>query len=136
MTKRRGKQKARGSQKTQETRGRGWKTRTQRAYPVTLRLKVVEQVERGTSVAEAARVFGPMEHTIRAWLAAYRKGGVEALVPKPVEAPKRKAKAGTEVKRDAVLEMKESHPEYGTRRVRDALSRFEALGVSEHEVRR
>jgi transposase InsO family protein len=137
MAKRRSKQKAKGKTKAGAlAKGRGWETRTCRSYPVTFRLKVVEQVERGVSVSEVARIFGPMEHTIRGWLASYRKGGVDALVPKPLVPPTRKPKAGAAVKRAAVLEVKDAHPEYGTRRVRDALSRFQALGVSEHEVRR
>ena len=48
MTKRRGKQQGRVGKKQQA--GRGWKTRTLRAYPVTLRLKAVEQVERGVTI--------------------------------------------------------------------------------------
>ena len=54
MAKRRGKQQARGSQKQ---RGRDWRTRKPRAYPVTFRLRVVEQVERGASVAEVERIM-------------------------------------------------------------------------------
>src|SRR6266700_1939995 len=137
MAKRRGKQKAAGKTRSGvAAKGQGWKTRTFRAYPVTFRLKVIEQIERGASFAEVSRGFGPMEHTIRGWLESYRKGGVDALVPKPVVPPVRKPKAGAATKRAAALEVKQAHPEYGTRRVRDALSRFEALGVSEHEVRR
>lgn len=73
MAERRSKQKAKGKTKAgASAKGRGWETRTRRAYPVTFRLKLVEQVERGVSVSEVARVFGPMEHTIRGWLAACR----------------------------------------------------------------
>jgi transposase InsO family protein len=32
--------------------------------------------------------------------------------------------------------LRREHPEYGTRRIRDVLARFEALGVSETEIRR
>ena len=40
------------------------------------------------------------------------------------------------MKRQAVVEQRKEHPEWGTRRIRDVLARFEGLGVSETEVRR
>jgi transposase len=39
-------------------------------------------------------------------------------------------------RREAVLALKKANPEYGTRRIREVLRRFEAIGISESEVRR
>ena len=42
----------------------------------------------------------------------------------------------TSVIRDHVVALKREHEPWGTRRIRDVLARFEALGVSEQEVRK
>lgn len=55
-----------------------------RAYPLALRLKVVEEALRGeTSLRQLSRVFGPCVTTIENWLALYDEGGVDALTPEP-----------------------------------------------------
>jgi transposase InsO family protein len=68
------------------------------------------------------------------WVDAYKRGGVDALMPQvrgPVGAPD----AGRAAKEQAVVGLRKEHPEYGTRRIRDLLARFETLGVSETQVR-
>jgi len=108
-----------------------------RAYPLALRLKVVEQALRGdTTLAQLSRVFGPSVTTIENWLHAYDRGGLDALTPTPVQPPTRKPSYAQTVKREAVTATRTEHPEWGTRRIVDVLARFEALGVSETEVRR
>jgi transposase InsO family protein len=107
------------------------------AYPLALRLRAVQAVvDDGASVSQASAVFGPSRATIISWVEAYKKGGVDAIVPVAPTPPKRGRKPAEQAKRDAVTDLRREHPEYGTRRIRDVLARFEALGVSETEVRR
>jgi transposase InsO family protein len=99
---------------------------------------VVEEVESGRATPnQLARTLGISRTTIDNWLQSFRAGGLEALVARPAGPPPGgKASQEREAKREAVTELREAHPEYGTRRIRDVLARFEALGVSESEVRR
>jgi hypothetical protein len=82
-----------------------WKTRTGRAYPVTFRLKLAEQVEGVRAWRRWSESSGQRRGPIREWRAAYRKGWGDALVPKPFVAPVRRPKAGAATKREAVLEL-------------------------------
>lgn len=108
-----------------------------RAYPLAFRLAVVQQaVDKGVSLEQLSRVFGPSRTAILNWIEAYKKGGVEGLTPKPPVPPVRRRSAASEAKREQVVVMRREHPDYGTRRIRDVLARLHALGVSETEVRR
>lgn len=109
-----------------------------RAYPIGVRLRIVEAIESGqVSAGRMSRTTGISRTTIDNWLDAYKTGGIDALMPKPAGPPRGRAtRPERETKRAAVVEMREEHPEYGTRRIRDVLARFSALGVSEAEVRR
>ncbi len=117
-------------------RGRGRGPGDPRTHPVELRLRVVREiVDEGSPPADVARVFGLAATTVNEWVRRYRGGGLDALVPKPIVPPVPRSRRG-DPKHEAVKELREEHPEYGTRRISDLLKRFEALGVSEHEVRR
>ncbi|HEY6458813.1 MAG TPA: IS481 family transposase, partial [Polyangiaceae bacterium] len=99
-------------------------------------MRVVEQaMSGGVSLGKLSQIFGPSVTAIVNWVNAYEKGGVDALVPRARGAPPREPTSAAQVKRKAVVELREEHPEYGTRRIRDVLARFEALGVSETQVR-
>jgi transposase InsO family protein len=114
----------------QERGGRG------RAYPLAFRLRVVEEVMSGrATIAKVAQAFGVCVTTVLTWVSAYEEGGVDTLAPRPSVTIKREPTLAERTKRDAVVELRQEHPEYGTRRIRDMLSRFEALGVSETQVR-
>jgi transposase len=55
-----------------------------RAYPVEFRLRIVKLFqEEGYSVALISEEFGISHHSIRRWVRAYRRGGVDGLTPKP-----------------------------------------------------
>ncbi len=106
-----------------------------RWLPVTLRLRVVKEVlEHGAKATDVARVFGVGVATINGWCRTYQAGGPEALIPKAPSPPPRPKAA--DPKREAVAALKREQPELGTRRISDMLRRFEALGVSESQVRR
>src|SRR5260370_14802672 len=108
-----------------------------RAYPMRLRMRGVTQVLEGkVPLGGLSRMFGRSRRTILKWVDAYKRGGIDALEPKPTEQPVRRRSSSEETKRAAVVGLRQEHPEYGTRRIRDLLARFEALGVSETEVRR
>jgi transposase InsO family protein len=134
-----GKRKRREGDRQGPEQGGGsphWRTGGGRAYPLALRLRVVEQALSGTvSLGRLSKVFGPSRAAIIQWMRAYEKGGVDALVPKPPAPPPRKESAAEQAKQQAVVALRQEHPEYGTRRIRDVLARFEALGVSETQVR-
>ena len=107
------------------------------AYPLPVRVSVVEAVlEHGIPIADVSEAFGPSQTAIKSWIAKYEEGGAAALVPK------RRGRAGTQKasvaavqKKQAVIQLKNEHSDYGTRRISDVLARFEALGVSESRVR-
>jgi transposase InsO family protein len=69
------------------------------------------------------------------WQRAYAQGGYGALFPKTPGRAKTNESA-PDPRREAVIALKRANPEYGTRRIRDVLRRFEALPISETEVRR
>src|SRR5512133_1658826 len=115
-----------GRTATGKSTGRGSFQPNPRALPVSLRLKVVQEVlERGAPAQDVSRVFGVAVSTIKTWCRLFEEGGPEALVPKPIVPPVRERKA--DPTRDAVAALKEEHPEFGTRRISDVLRRFEAL---------
>ena len=109
-----------------------------RAYPLPLRMSVVEAVlDHGIPVADVSESFGPSPSALKSWIAKYEEGGAAALVPKKRKGGGTKKRTGAALeKREAVVKVKSEHPEYGTRRIRDVLARFEALGISETHVRR
>jgi transposase InsO family protein len=105
-------------------------------YPLELRVRAARSVvEDGMPMARVAQALGIPYTTVSLWVQKYRQGGVEGLTPQPKRATPRK-RASDDTKRRAVIELRQEHPEYGTRRIRDLLARFSALGVSETEVRR
>jgi transposase InsO family protein len=106
-----------------------------RSYPVELRLRVIQEVmERGASRLAVSRLFGISISTINTWVDLYEAGGLDALIPRQ-SGPTAEKSTHAPAKRDAVVEMREANPDYGTRRIRDMLARFDGLGVSETQVR-
>ena len=104
-------------------------------YTYEFRLEVAQLVvDRELPLGRVSRAFELSPTTVSEWVRAYRQGGAEALKPKPRPVPAERTLA-QETKRAAVVALREEHPELGTRRIRDALARFEALGVSETQVR-
>src|SRR5262245_2670229 len=108
-----------------------------RGYALSFRLKAVELVlAKGATVDQAARLLGAASQTIRRWVEKYSHGGIDALTPKPAAPTPKPASMAQQVRRDAVVALRTEHPEWGAQRIRDVLERFQALGVSETEVRR
>jgi len=100
-----------------------------------MKLQVLRQLNAGASVSDVCRAFGLAVTTVALWRRAYAQGGYEALFPK-TPGPGKANEAAADPRREAVIALKKSNPEYGTRRIRDVLKRFEALPISETEVRR
>ncbi|HLX09905.1 MAG TPA: IS481 family transposase [Thermoanaerobaculia bacterium] len=92
-------------------------------------------IEHHTSLALVSKTFGIAEMTIRNWLVAYQLGGEEALLPKRT-GRRRQPRDESDPLVAAVTGLKEEHPEYGARRIRDLVQRLEALGVSATTVQR
>jgi transposase InsO family protein len=103
-----------------------------RSYPVELKIRVVREIESGQqTVYGAAKTFGLGVTTVKNWYLEYKANGVKGLDAKP--GPKPKTPSAVQ---EAVVEKKREYPEAGTRRIRDLLARFEAIGVSETQVRK
>src|SRR6266446_9994098 len=106
-----------------------------KTHPLELKLQVLQQLNAGASVTDVCRAFGLAVATVALWRRAYAQGGYEALFPK-TPGPAKVNEAAPDPRREAVIALKKANPEYGTRRIRDVLKRFEALPISETEVRR
>src|SRR5438477_5946487 len=107
------------------------------AYPMEFRVRAVEEVLRGGARhGDVARAYGIGTTTLSAWIAAFRESGIEGLRPLGHTRSVTARAPRSDTRRDAVTQLKRQHPDYGTRRIRDVLRRFEALGVSETVVRR
>jgi putative transposase len=103
-----------------------------RAYPVEFRLRIVKLfLEEGYSVALISEEFGISHHSIRRWVRAYRRGGVEGLTPKPRSGGKPCVKPEIQ---ERVIAVKKAHPEYGARRITDVLKRFFLIPTSQATV--
>ncbi len=114
---------------------RAKKPRVGGELPVAYKLAAVQERLRGTTESDVAKAFGVSGAAVGKWTRAFRAhgpSGLESRRSKP-KTPKKKA---SDVKREQVLALKKDHEEWGTRRIRDVLARFEALGVSEQQVRR
>jgi transposase InsO family protein len=122
----------RGKQKTGQAKIEAAKRRT---HSLEVKLQVLQEIKAGTSVADVCRAFGLARTTVELWRKSFAAGGYEALIAKASGRKKAEVKK-EDPRREAVLALKQAHPEYGTRRIRDVLKRFEAIGISETEVRR
>ena len=112
----------------------GGRSREGGGYTAEYRRRLAAQVvEHGASAHQVSAVFGVAYTTVAEWVRKYREGGPAALAEKPRVPPPRTP--AQETKRQAVTALRREHPEFGTRRIRDLLARFSALGVSETAVR-
>lgn len=112
----------------------GGRSREGGGYTAEYRRRLAAQVvEHGASAHQVSAVFGVAYTTLAEWVRKYREGGPAALAEKPRVPPPRTP--AQETKRQAVTALRREHPEFGTRRIRDLLARFSALGVSETAVR-
>jgi transposase InsO family protein len=101
------------------------------------KLLVVQERMKGNSPEDVAQAFGVSAAAVQKWTAAFRKHGPAALESKrgrPAKAAARSAK--TAAARDQVVALKQEHEDWGTRRIRDVLTRTEALELAEQTVRR
>jgi transposase InsO family protein len=95
---------------------------------------VQEAMTGKTPALQLARVFGVHPHSVYEWLKRYREEGEAGLGVKKPGPPKRGPIS--DERRDAVVATKEAFPHFGARKIADTLRRFDALGVSESQVRR
>lgn len=82
------------------------------------RLKaVILNIEGKKTEGEVSLVFGISTRTLRRWKAAYKKNGIEGLMPKATIAKKFKHAMKPEIK-DRILKLKQKHPSWGARRIK------------------
>src|SRR5712664_58968 len=105
-----------------------------RTHSPQLKLQVLQELKAGTAVGDVCRAFGLAHTTLVQWRRKYAEGGYEALFGRKPGKTKQAKKE--DPRQEAVLALRKAHPEYGTRRIRDVLKRFQAIGISESEVRR
>ncbi len=101
------------------------------------KLLVVRERLKGTSEKDVAAAFGVSAAAVAKWTSAFRRHGPSALESKrrkPGRTGLRPLK--TSAMREQVVELKREHEDWGSRRIRDVLARFAALGISEQQVRR
>src|SRR5438132_6103133 len=97
------------------------------------KLLVVQARLKGATVEDTAKAFGVSGAAVQKWTKAFRERGPDALVSKRGQhRVKMKPKHSA---REQVVALKREHDNWGTRRIRDVLVRFSALGVSEQQVR-
>jgi transposase InsO family protein len=94
---------------------------------------------RGSKHADVAVAFGVSLAVVQKFMSLFERGGVDALrlrvsgAGAGAVAQKRAAKSNVSTE---VVAARAANPDWGTRRIRDVLARFEGLGVSETTVRR
>ena len=103
--------------------------------PAAYKLAAVQERLRGTDETSVSKAFGVSPAAVAKWVRAFRDGGPSALESKRGRANAERKKPNA-VKQERVVALKQQHADWGTRRIRDVLARFEALGVSEQQVRR
>ena len=112
--------------------GRG----TRSPVPFEERVRIVREVLRGSGQVDVAMAFGISHAAVQKYMSLYRRGGMEALRSRYEERAASPPVKAPSPRRKAVVEARTEHPEWGTRRIRDVLARFEGLGISETVVRR
>ncbi len=106
-------------------------------FTFEFKLRIVKLVVESEAPQQpTARAFGLSPTTLSEWVRAYREHGEDGLRPFAERRPAPPKKAAPEAFREAVIGLREENPEMGTRRIRDMLARFDALGVSETQVRK
>jgi transposase InsO family protein len=105
--------------------------------PAEYKLAAVQERLRGTREEDVAKAFGVKPATIYKWVKRFRDKGVDGLQSGRAaeNASRKKDTPAKAVKREKVVALKREHETWGTRRISDVLARFEALGVSEQQVR-
>ena len=108
---------------------------SRQAWPLDVRMALARGVvEEKLSIKQVAAELEVPYDTATGWVKRYRAGGAAALEPvvrEPVAKPVAKSRV-----RGAILATKASHPQAGSRRIRDVMKRFLGIGTSTTTVRR
>jgi transposase InsO family protein len=123
------------------SKGRKGVSAGHRKWPNEVRLHLAQAVvDRGAAAATVAQAFGIPVTTVVDWSHRYRRYGADPSTWWETEMKRRKERRAQERKEDprraAVVASRKANPEFGTRRIRDLMARFQSLGVSETTVRR
>src|SRR5260370_11854668 len=85
-----------------------------RAYAMMLRMRVVTQVLEGKGpLGRLSRIFGPSPTTILKLADAYKRGGIDALEPKPTEQPVRRRSSSEGTKHGGAAMARQDDPPDG-----------------------
>ena len=112
------------------------KPRTGRELPTTYKLAAVQERLRGTREEDVAKAFGVSAAAVAKWMKRFKEAGPAGLESRRAVTNAARRKAANPVKHEQVVALKREHEDWGSRRISDILARFEALGVSEQQVRR
>ena len=110
------------------------KKRRTRPFPPEFKLKVVRlYLEEGYRRGLIAQEFNIAESSVGRWARQYRRYGEQGLQPKSRTA----SRAGLSIDvREKIIDLKQSNPSYGTRRISDILKRFFLIRTSTSTVRK
>lgn len=104
------------------------------------RRQAIEAFDRSKMTLDAfARTYGVSPWTMRGWVARYRKEGPKGLEPRPRGRPKGSGSLLRRVPsavREEVVRTKLRFPDFGLKKVRDYLRRFQGVAVSTGTVAR
>jgi len=120
----------------QESR-RNAQGRTGPPRPAEERRAVIEAYQRaGLTIHDFARTWGISQWTLRKWLSIYAKDGPQGLEPKKRGRPKGSGGFSSHAPavRAEIVRTKERFPDFGWRKVRDFLKRFQGVHVSTGSV--
>ena len=97
--------------------------------PFDVRVRIIQAVMRGTKHSDVAVAFGVSTAVIQKFVALFESGGMDALKLRvsgaAVAESKRKRTSMSPESRTEVVAARIANPEWGTRRIRDVLARFE-----------
>ena len=106
--------------------------RTAPPYPFEFRQRVVRlYLEEGYEASLLAKEFNISDYSVYRWSKAYREHGDEGLRNKSRSGSK--SKMASDVK-DRIIDIKQSNPSYGSRRISDILKRFFLIKTSASSV--
>lgn len=95
----------------------------------------------GLTQRDFSKTWGIDQKTLCQWFKIYRENGPQSLVEGQIypstEAPKKRGRRGASQKlKDKIVEVKKGLPEYGLKKLRDVLSRFEGISVAPNTIKK
>ncbi len=126
------------SQRREQIRKDAARKKAGATWPIDVMMSAAAMVvDEQLGAQRVSRELGIPYTTLHEWVKKYRAGGAAALQASPGRGGKRSAQPNKDdPRRQAILAVKGSQPQAGSRRIRDVVKRFFGIGASETTVRR